>query len=171
MKNSIGIVSTLFAALVVLAQPVTAERPRSRSIGLTGMTPLMICSLHFFMSALHPLAPSDAPVVQGHLARRWICPVVWEGRRREASPYPDQSGGFCEAESEIARFSVCGSPNLAIQNQPPRRKPIRLQALSCCSRATTQTSQHKPFADGPAVRFGKDRCFQRYGGRKERAIG
>lgn len=20
-----------------------------------------------------------------------VCPVVWEGRRREASPYPDQS--------------------------------------------------------------------------------
>jgi hypothetical protein len=24
------------------------------------------------------------------LRRRPVCPVVWEGRRREASPYPDQ---------------------------------------------------------------------------------
>jgi hypothetical protein len=31
-----------------------------------------------------------------------VCPVVWEGWRREASPYPDQSGGF----REVARHGA-----------------------------------------------------------------
>jgi len=35
-----------------------------------------------------------------------VCPVVWEGRRREVSPYPDQSASqwlFLPSDREIVR--------------------------------------------------------------------
>ena len=37
-----------------------------------------------------------------------VCPVVWEGRRREASPYPDQHGF-----QRLSAITKCGVQNLA----------------------------------------------------------
>ena len=40
-----------------------------------------------------------------------VCPVVWEGRSREASPYPDQWREATIAE-DLRRWSVAGLPTL-----------------------------------------------------------
>jgi hypothetical protein len=46
-----------------------------------------------------------------------------------------------ESPNEIARFQDLETPNLAIQNLPPRRKATRLQTLGRSSRPTNEASQ------------------------------
>ena len=50
--------------------------------------------------------------------------MVWEGRRREASPYPDQS------TNEIARFGGLKLQIPAISNAPASEKQTPAQSLT-----------------------------------------
>jgi hypothetical protein len=51
-----------------------------------------------------------------------VCPVVWEGRRREAFPYPDQ----CPAETSDAAARATSSPmRSSIRRSTPARRGAR----------------------------------------------
>src|SRR4051794_31415028 len=66
-----------------------------------------------------------------------VCPVVWEGRSREAPPYPDQHANYVSSGLNLTsdplattcEFSLAYSDRLLVRPRPDGMRPSRLHEL------------------------------------------